>query len=227
MAVDHDGSHVSHVGAVAQRRVGGCQRLGLLVDRFGFSGERGFLDLQIDAFQDPSIRGNELADFQNHDVTGHEFRRGDLVRRAVTSHANGRHRHSLQGSESFFGTIVLNESQRRIQDHNRQDDNRIGVFVQKGRHAGRDDQQDDHRFAELFPENPPRAATADFDQLVRAVLSLTRFHLRSGQPGGPVTPQLTERRFGGETVPSGRFGHILRGDVAEMGSFQVPSDSAV
>ena len=72
-AVGDQRAHEGRVLAVAERDVGVEHHPGVLVDRHRFAGQRGLLDLQVDALDQAQVGRDVVARLQQHDVAGHQF----------------------------------------------------------------------------------------------------------------------------------------------------------
>jgi hypothetical protein len=76
----------------AVRHGDGTHLLGRLRDRERLAGQRGFVDLEGEGFQDPAVRRDAVAVLEQHDVARHQLAGVELHDDAVAAHPHGRRR---------------------------------------------------------------------------------------------------------------------------------------
>ncbi len=129
-AIGHDGAHVEHVGAVADRRIlalGNGQRL---LNWLGLAGESGLLDLQAHVLQQAAVGGHEVAGLQDDDVAGHKIDRGDFLDLAVAADADGGNGQLLERGHGLLCPVFLAEAQGGVQEDDGHDHNCVGELAE-------------------------------------------------------------------------------------------------
>ena len=143
-AIRHHRAHVGRVLAVAQRRFFLQRHAGFFLDGVRFARQRRFVDLEVDAFDQAQIGGDEVARFEQHHIAGHELASGEFLPVAVADHIGFGRGHLFQRGQGGLGAAFLHHAQHRIQHHNRHDDDGLHpVAQQRGDDAGGDQQHDD------------------------------------------------------------------------------------
>jgi hypothetical protein len=156
---------------------------GLFLHRNGFAGERGFVDLEVDAFNQAQIGGDVVARFDQHHVARHQFAAGHAHTVPVADRLGFGCGHLLQGRQGFLGAAFLHHTQHGIQHHNRQDNDGFDRVTQQSRNDRRHDQQDDDETPELFDDQFPEWRRRFFEQLVGAMCGQPGLGFRCRQSG--------------------------------------------
>ena len=167
------------------------QSIDQLVYRNRFAGQGRFFDLQGGTFYDPSVRGNGVAGFQNHHITGNQLVGMQYSQLAIPQHLAGGGGHSLQRFNGRFCFALLHNTQHRVEQHHDQDDTNFhqpfcqmtevtGLGqLQKVQHGGGcrnhrcDHQNDQHRVLQLCKKTLQPGGFFCLLQLVGAVFLQT------------------------------------------------------
>ncbi|OQA17491.1 MAG: hypothetical protein BWY63_02382 [Chloroflexi bacterium ADurb.Bin360] len=108
------GSHKGGVLPVTQRG-GGVKREGcVFLHGHRFAGQCGFLDAQVDGFDEAHIRRNEIAGFQVNDIAGHQLAGGYRYTLPIAQYLAFRRRHLLQCGEGFLGFALLDYTEHGV-----------------------------------------------------------------------------------------------------------------
>ena len=114
-------SSVDHVFAVANRQIINGKRLVVFLNRNRYASQRGFLDLQIDGFEQTGIRGIRSPVCRRITSPGTRSRAGILTSFRRAERMRWRC-HLLQGFDSAFGAIFLYKAQQDCEQHNHRND---------------------------------------------------------------------------------------------------------
>jgi hypothetical protein len=125
-----DRPQVGHVAPVAERQVMAFERVRELPHRFGFARQRGFLDLQVDRFQQAQVRRDQDPRLELDDIAGDELAGGKLAQFSIPDGPDLWHGHLLERGDGLPGAVLLNESQHGVQDDDGQDGDRIFGLAQ-------------------------------------------------------------------------------------------------
>ncbi len=167
----NDGAHVAHVATVAERQVIARESGGLLLHGFGFARQRGFLNAEIDRFEQAHVRGQDVARLELEDVAWDEISRGEGNQLPVADDAHFGHGKFLQRGDGLFGAIFLHESEDRIQQDDGSDGDGVLRVAEQASHDRGRDEDENHRGGDLLPEDFQRGASAFFDEFVAAILN--------------------------------------------------------
>ena len=179
---------IQHILAVAERRFIPADKLRRFFHRQGFAGQCGFLRTQVVRFQNAQIGRYKIALRQKHDIAGNDLFRGDFDPLAVAHH-NGFGRSELfQRIDRLFGAALLCDTDHRIDDDDKQNDDGVYVITVMPEQGGkkrncRGNQQDnDHKVFELLQKLCDEARPFALPQFVLSVFSTPLFHLRYRKP---------------------------------------------
>ena len=105
---------------------------------------------------------------------------GGFDRRHATfaPHPRVGHRKFLQRRQSSIGTELLRGPQKRIQNHNGEDPDRLARFADDSGYNSRGHKHDDHEVAKLVREHAQRATPLPLFDLVAAEFSTSPLYLR-------------------------------------------------
>jgi len=100
-----------------------------LAHRQTLPGQAGFVSFRMREFQDASVRGNTIPCLDDDDIPRHELARRDEHLAAGPAHAGMRGGEFLQTFERLPRTVLLHESQDRVQDEDGEDGGDVDVFL--------------------------------------------------------------------------------------------------
>jgi hypothetical protein len=132
------------------------QRLGLFVNRHGFTGQRGLFGLQIDRLDQSRIGSHLVAYFEQDDVTLHHVLCRNFNFSAVTNDDHSRRRHFAKRLDRALGPIFLDEAEHDGKHHDDRDGDRFDAVAQERGGHGRYQQNDDQNVLELLKQDLPR-----------------------------------------------------------------------
>ena len=167
----HQRARPQHRAAVAERDIH-SDRIDALFHGDGFPGQDRLLRRKTPRLQQPQIGGHLVARLQQHDVPGDEFRAVHRYPQAVAQNVGPGREHLPDRGHRRFGLAFLEEADRRIGQHDRQDHPGVHPVLQRPGDHRRADEDVDQHVVELSREAQQRTA---------------RLHL--GQPIGPVGRQ--------------------------------------
>ncbi len=96
---------------------------------------------------------------------------------AIPPHAHRWGLHGAQRGEGLLRLVFLKEAKRRVQPHNRQDDDRIFYIPDENGNNGCCQQYNDHDLGKLRHQQFPCACTGFSWQFIQPVLSLSLLHV--------------------------------------------------
>ena len=99
--------HVDHVRPVAERRVGGVDRVDALGDRQALAGQRRLGDLERCRGEQAAVGGDDVARLHRDDVPGHELLGRELEQLAVAVDARLDDHHLLERGHGLGGLPLL------------------------------------------------------------------------------------------------------------------------
>ena len=176
--------HVPLVGQDGVRDRG--QGIAGLDGGLGLAGQGRLVDAQCGDVQEPGIRRDDVAGLEQQDVPGDDLRGGDGPRGAITHHPGTRARHLLERSHRPLCTMLLDEPDDPVEDHDREDHDRVlDVPDERGDQRG-DEEHHDHRVRELIQEQSPGRRPVTLDELVGAVSRAALLDLDGTQAMGRV-----------------------------------------
>ena len=168
-AVSHRRPGKSHVSAVAHGGLTDRQRSGLLLDRQRLARQHGFVDLEIDRFDQPHVRGHSVSGTQQNHIAGHQVTGRDFGFSAVPKHGRQRRCHAAERLDGTLGTKLLGEPQNDGKHHDHGDRDGFHGMAQERRQHRRHKQDDDQDVLELLQQQPPGGDSLRFPQFVLAV----------------------------------------------------------
>ncbi len=176
----------------------------VLRDRQTFAGQRRLRRLQGDRLDQARVGWNRVAFSDQDDVAGDQLGCRDALPRAITNDLGLGRRHPAQGSYRFFCARLLNEAHQRVEQHDREDRDRlIGqprvalIQPQACRYQRRDQQHNHEHVGELSEKSSPSGNAGCRRQLVPAISFESCPRLRLAQAG------LRIRLEGGQHVVDG------------------------
>ena len=113
-----------HTLAVSDRRVFG-NRIGVLLRRHGLASERRFFGAQVLRLDEPQVRRNLVARFEEHDVPRNEFIRGKHAGLAAAHGPGLGGEHVADRIQRFLGFPFLDEPEEPVENHDGKDDRRV------------------------------------------------------------------------------------------------------
>jgi hypothetical protein len=75
---------------------------------------------------EPQVRGHDAAGLEQDDIAGHQLRGWDRRHVPIADDRRIGGRHGLEGFHGAFGPILLDETDRRVEDHDGDDGD--GIF---------------------------------------------------------------------------------------------------
>ncbi len=124
------GRRVHHVRAVGQRRCFWQRLVRLLLFRKRLAGQRGLVQLQELARDQPAVSRDDVAGAQLNEIAGNELRGFDDPRLTVSYHCGQRSRHAFQRLQRPFRPLLLDETESSIQDEDCADSSRVQPLAQ-------------------------------------------------------------------------------------------------
>ena len=122
-AIGGSGTGVDHIPAVTDRQVLRFERVGMFFDWHGLAGQRGFLHLQVDRFDNASIGRYSIAGVQDDHIAWNHLAGRDLDFLPVSDDRGCGRSHLPQRLDGPLGAILLNKPEKdREQDDHRNDD---------------------------------------------------------------------------------------------------------
>ena len=147
------------------------------------------------------IGRDAVAGFQQQDVAGHQISRVDLLDGTLAADAGARCQHVLQRSEGGFGTVFLEKTEGRIEQHDDSDDDGVLEITDgASQHCGTD-QDEDQQAPELIEEFLPGRPRRFFRQAVGAMFGQPAGHLRAAQTGQRIGCQLLDATGSRQGMP--------------------------
>jgi hypothetical protein len=165
----HQRALEGHVEAVAQRMLAVRQRLDVLFHGGRFTGECRLVDAKLRHLVQPQVGRHEVAGLQQHHVTRHQLGCFDALRQAAATHGGLRRGEALKRLEGAFGSPLLRESDRRVEQHDDDDGHGVGRVADESGQHGRGQQHQHHEVAELVEDAAQQAARRRIGQPVLAV----------------------------------------------------------
>ena len=140
-AVFHKGGHKYLILAVSQRGLLITLCIAVLLHCHALSGQRRFIYLKRAVLHKCQIRGYHTPRLQDHIISHHQIRRGDLLLRAVPEHHRSGGIDLLQRLHGLFRRDLLHRTDDHICQHHYQNDNAIHQLTRgDGDHCRRDEQ---------------------------------------------------------------------------------------
>ncbi len=122
---------------------------------------------------------------EQHQVAGDDLRGWDAPGGAVSVHHGERRGEPVQCPHRLLGTALLQHPEGGVEHHHRRDDGGVGMVPgQRGDRAG-DQQQQDHRVAQLLEHPSGERSRRWLRRQVRPVLAQAPCRLQLGQLGDP------------------------------------------
>jgi hypothetical protein len=150
----HGGAREGHVPALRCRQRSFLEdRLGDLVDRDRFPGEHGLVALEPRRLQEAQIGGDDVAGLQQHEVARNDGLALDLDPLAAPQHGRAGRHHPHQRGDRLLRTVLLQESDGRVQDQDEADDDGILPVRDRERDRHRRQQDVDERTLELVEQD--------------------------------------------------------------------------
>ena len=111
------GAGIDQIDAIADAEPGLGERLGALVDRHRFTGQRRLIGTQVGHLRQPNVGGHAIASGQQHQVARHQFARRHGLLMAVANHLRVRRRHAPQRLHRALGAILLHKAEPDREQH--------------------------------------------------------------------------------------------------------------
>ena len=167
--VDRHRAGVRHVASIAERQRRRADRVRDLLRRRRFTGERRFVDGEIDGLDQPEVGGYAIAGAKHHEIARDELARRDGHLLAIAQDVRGRCRHLPECFEGPAGAVLLEEPEQHGEQHDHRDRDRLERVAEKAGDDRGAEQDDDQHVLELGRERAPgRLACLDV-QFVRPV----------------------------------------------------------
>ena len=182
----HEGAGERHRGAVAQARVGG-DRLGQLVHRDRFAGQRRFIHLQPARPDQPQVGGHAVSRLQQRDVAGNQRVGGRALAPPVAQHRGRGVDHAPDRRQGALRPALLQKPDQRVDQNHGQDHRRVARMVQRQRQRRRRKQHINQQVVELRQQAAQRPARGGLRQAVGPVSRKAR--------GGLLRRQAVLRRL--------------------------------
>ena len=119
------------------------------VDRKRLAGQRGLVELEPLVCRDASVGGDPVPLAQHEQVTGDDLFGGDLPLVSLPNHRRRRLDRFAQCEHGAFGTRLLHETEHRVEDDDRGDDESLELLSDQERDRGRRQQQRNERIGHL------------------------------------------------------------------------------
>ena len=205
--------HVNHVATITQLRVLRQHAVRVLVHGDRFASQRGFLNANAEAAQQPRVGRDVVSRFLFDAVPRHQFTGGQQLQCTVTDHLGHRRRELLQRRERSPRFLFLKKADDSVHDHDRQ--NRCGVDPFP-HHASDDrggDQNPNHQVLELTDQPFPGRHRRCLLKRVPAGSLSPPNHIASAQSVGQIGCQFIGDNVSGQGKPDSRLRHsgTLRG----------------
>jgi hypothetical protein len=162
---------------------GAGSRSDLFLDRHGLAGQRRLVDAELRGLEEPQVGRDDRARFQEDEIPRHQLGRGEHPGLPVPDHGGAGGGHRGERLHGALGAVLLDEADRRVQDHDRHDRDRVGGVADRGRDDGRAQEDEDHEVGELVEEHPEAGPSLRLGQPVRAMLGQPPRRLRRREPG--------------------------------------------
>ena len=147
-AIGDAAAEIDHIRPVSERDIR-AERAGLLCHRNALTSERRLLRFQTGAFDNACISRHCVARFEQYDIAGDQLLAGYDRHCAAAQHAALRGRELLQRFNRLFRLALLKHAERRIDQHDDENDTHIRkalacVKRRDARHQRRRKQDKDH-----------------------------------------------------------------------------------
>ena len=173
---DDGGALEAHAVLIADRAGIGRAIFRILQAGHRLASERGFFDAQLYGIEQAQVGRYDIADGKQHDISRYQFDRRHRDFRTIPAHLRERLGEGAECGHCAVGAKLLGEAERRIEDHDRHDRERVFRFADDTGDDCGDQQHDHHRVGKLGEQHAQYAATARVLQRVLAVLERTSLH---------------------------------------------------
>jgi hypothetical protein len=174
-----------HAFPIADRRIG-RRRLGVLVGRDRFAGERRLLGAEILHVDQPQVGRNLVAGFEQHDVARHQLLRRDQARLATAQGSRFGRQHVADRIQRLLRLALLDEAEHAVENDHAEDDRGIDPQAQHQLGETGAQQDVDEDIVELGEEPHDGSSPLAFRQSVGSVLAEPGRGLAGVQPSVPV-----------------------------------------
>ena len=158
-----------HVQPVCEQRVIG-QRFDVLGDWQGFTREGRLGRFERGGFEQARIRPDSISGGEEHDITGHEFARGDQLLLASAQHSHMQGGQLAQRRHRAFRAAFLNGADDRIDQHHDENYQRVLMLAEHGGENSGCEENINQRAGELPQEHPPQRFPLFLGQRVCSML---------------------------------------------------------
>ena len=167
----------------------------MLLDRLRLTRQRRLFDLQIDALDQTQIRWHIVPGLQQDDVARHDLAPGNRQLLAVADDLRLRRGHLLQRRQRLLCLGLLNHTHHGVEQHDKQNGDRVDVLTKRQRHHGGNDQDDHQKILELVPQQTQKARSRSLGQFIGAKFCQPLLRLRLSQAALKVRLQVTQQFF--------------------------------
>ena len=199
-------SEEGEVAALGEGRVRG-DRAASLLDGRGLSREGRLVRAQRRDLEEAGVGGDEVARVEHEQVAAHHLSGGEHAGATVPHDARPRSREAGQRRDRTLGAQLLDEPDRGVQDHDREDRAAVDELAEQRREEARSDEHPDHEAAELARQDREGPDGGLARELVRAVGREAPRRLFAGEArarGPPPARVRQPRRRARATVPWAR-----------------------
>ena len=199
--VGHQRGRVGHVSSIRQDRVA-IERFDALFHRNRLAGVNGLVDLELARAKQADIGRHLIPRSQEYYVSGNQLGRRNPLALALSHDrrlAGHRPSQRLDGLERLR---LLTESDDGVDQHDPEDDARIGPLLQERRDGARGEQDVDQRLVQLEQEADDRPRALSFAKDVRPEAFLAVHHLEDVEPAFRVRLEKVEHLVFGQMVPA-------------------------
>jgi hypothetical protein len=177
------GAHEDEVMTLGERRIG-SRRHGCLLDRCAFPRQWRFIGRQRVGRVQARVRCSHVTRLENEEIPWHDLVGGNHDAVAVPPDSRPGRRHRAQRHHGAFRTVLLQEADLRIHDHNRADGDRIQPFAEGRGQDARAEQEPDHRAGKLVGDQHEGTRHLFATNLVRTEVAQPAQCLGRGQAFG-------------------------------------------
>ncbi|OPZ82771.1 MAG: hypothetical protein BWY76_02608 [bacterium ADurb.Bin429] len=132
----HDmGAHKKGIGAFTENRFRG-KDAGHFLYRVGLSGQCRFVDKEVVRLNQPAVAGDGSARREHDDISGDNLLDRHLQRFAVARNLGRDPHHGQQRGDGAGCLVLLPEAEQAADEHNKNDNQRVGGIMQKKRQYG-------------------------------------------------------------------------------------------
>ena len=179
----------------------GQHGFGVFAHRHRLARERRFGDAQILATQQAHIGRHLVARFEQHQIARHQLPCIHRLARTLAPHIGAAGQQATHRVHGFFGLTFLHKADQGVDQHHRQNHQRVHMKLQRQGHASGDQQDINQRVVKLQQKTPP-----------------SRHALHGGQPVVAMRAQPLRHGLGRQTLRRVHRQHLQH----LLGALRVP-----